>query len=155
MRPAWLSILEERSPNIQPGEACVSADLAARAQAAGIVARELRGTALQLEHAAAHASSKLRTIENLGALMRRRETELARLLSGHGLLRSLLAYVTLARASLTADDLRAQACETAAIYARLSRLLQPVIQAARTTSSNSSTITSLTEDTHENLTQRT
>jgi ADP-heptose:LPS heptosyltransferase len=155
MRPAWLSVLEERPLEVPPGEAHDSADLAARALAAEPVARELRGTARQLEHAAAHASGKLRTIENLGTLMRRREEELARILGGHGLLKSLLAYVTVARASLTADDLGAQAQETAAIYDRLIRLLQPLFQASKTTSSDKATVTSLTEDTHEDLSQRT
>jgi hypothetical protein len=141
-RPAWLSVLEERPLEMPPGEAYVPADLAARALAADLAARELRDTARQLEHTAERLTGRLQTIENLGALMRRRETELARILGRGGLLGSLLAYVTIARASLTANNLGAQARETAAIYDRLTRLLQPLIQASKTTPSDKAMVAS-------------
>lgn len=153
MRPVWLSVLEERPLDLPPGEARVSARLGTCAKAADAVSHELRDTARQLEHAATHNSGSLQTIENLGALMRRRETELARILARHGLLGSLLAYVTIARASLTADDLGEQARETVALYDRLSRLLRPLIHVSKSIPSDKVMVTHLTEDNHENLSE--
>jgi hypothetical protein len=155
MRSAWLAVLEERPLEMLPGEARISARLGACAKAAEPVARELRDTARQLTHAAEHVPGSLQTIENLGALMRGRETELARILGRDGLLGSLLAYVTIARASLAANDLGAQARETAAVYDRLTRLLQPLIHVSKPTPSDEATVTFLTEDTHEDFSERT
>ena len=153
MRPVWLSVLEKRPLEMPRGEMPVSARLGACAKAAEPVARELRDTARQLAHAAEHVPGNLQTIENLGALMRRRETELARILGRHGLPGSLLAYVTIARASLTADDLGAQARETVALYDRLTRLLRPLIHLSKSIPSDNVMVTHLTEDNHENLSE--
>lgn len=151
MRSAWLAVLEGNSAEIEREDVAVPADLSRWAAIAEPLARQLQGMAQQLEHAAEHAPRSLRTIENLGRLMRSKESEITTALNRHGLLRSLLAYATIARASLTADDLRDQARETAGIYARLSRLLRPVAGYERTEKFDKISASSLIEDSHENL----
>jgi ADP-heptose:LPS heptosyltransferase len=155
MRPAWLSVLEERPFKPCFSDLRIHQSLIARARAAERTARGLCDAARRLQRAAAQRPHSMSAIEHFGSAIREGEAELTRLLNGNDPLGSLLAYVTIARASLTADDLGAQAHETAAIYVRLARLLQPLIQVAKTTSSDKAVVTSLTEDTHEDLSERT
>jgi ADP-heptose:LPS heptosyltransferase len=149
MRPAWLAVLEKRA--YERADVAVPAELAQGAKAAVPLARRLQSMARQLASAAEHASHSLSAVENLGRLISRAESEITTVLNRHGLLRSLLAYMTIARASLTADDLQNQARETAGIYQRLSRLLSPIAGFETMEEINEISASSLIEDSHENL----
>jgi len=153
-RPAWLSLLEHGALDMPPAGTCAPASLTYAAGSAARIARELRETAATLAGAAAKKPAELPVIEQLGDLMRRREAELAQVLSRHGLLRSVLAYSTIARASLEGCDLSAQAGETAELYGSLSRFLQSLTCLAKPASSDKLMATCLTEDNHENLSER-
>jgi ADP-heptose:LPS heptosyltransferase len=153
-RVLWLSVLEHRpfdlsSVGVRTGAALVNA-----ARAAAPMARELGEIARELARAAENPSAMMPVIEEFGSRMQYGETGLARILKRHGLLWSLLAYATIARASLTAHDLRAQACETAGLYDSLARFLQPLARISETTSLNKVMVTPLTGDNHENLSER-
>jgi hypothetical protein len=56
------------------------------------------------------------------------EQQLNTLLKAESVLKSVLAYLQIEKASIRGNSLQSQAAETAAIYHNLSRMLQPVAE---------------------------
>lgn len=150
IRPAWLSVLEDLPENgtrCRPG---ITAQITSFASHAEAISRELVDLSVQLENAANRLPNSLPLIERLARSVQNQEAVLRSALSCHGLLRSFYTYSMIARASLSGNDLRTQAAETAQIYRRVSRLLAPLSQNEETLSHHT-TAKSRTEDCHEDL----
>ncbi len=152
LRSAWLAVLEKWT---RPAVGSVNAPraLSTSAARARLLARQASGFASQLAAASPALPQTLTTVQNLAALLGDCEQSLEQHLNRHGLLRSLQAYSTITRASLTGDDLAQQAAETAQLYRDLQTLLTPLSDAAGSPCEINQTW-NIIEDNHENLAER-
>jgi ADP-heptose:LPS heptosyltransferase len=153
IRPAWLSILEDRPPSPTASQGEVHDDLRQQAQEAVNAAVQTQEQALRLAHVASRPPLDMLQIERLGEEVRQAETRLDQRLNGHGLLRSFQAFAAIARASLNGDGLAAQARETARIYGRVERLLSALSVGTPKQESKNSLTSTVIEASHENRAQ--
>ena len=123
MRPAWLAALEGKGVTSSDASHPLPQDLIATASRAADVSSQIADLAGQIARFAKEPECGLEAVERWGRAVQEQETVLRVLLNRHGLLRSLLAFTEIGRASLSASGLEQQALETVGIYRRLNTLL--------------------------------
>jgi ADP-heptose:LPS heptosyltransferase len=135
IRPIWLQVLNGRCAG---SSAEIHGDLIDKRLVlhALDLADKVKASAEHIVRLAQGHPSPVRAIQKLGNELTALESELAGLMGRHGLLKSLHAFTTLSRASLTGDTLLDQANETVEIYRQLIQLLSGLITVERDVSIN-------------------
>lgn len=151
LRPAWLVALEETRSRVSPAAHVIPSEIRKAASRAGDVVLQIEDLAGQIARSGRLAGCDVDSVQRWGRTLQEQETVLRQILGRHGVLRSLLSFTDIARASLSGTTLKQQANETVEVYHKLNGLLRRLAATLTLNESNASNITLPMETEHENL----